>query len=140
MNRTALDHRPRILGIPVKPILLWGAISMTVIAQANWRSVDRSVGFPLSLHVAITASVSLLLIAFALWKKSQSLLEAALLAMFATYAVRTTFIWLENGFEEEAGWFGVAGMALCALSYMLERFDYPESERHRRIVNARGGK
>lgn len=115
--------RPTILGIPLKPIMLWGVLSMAIVAQANLRNEDRNVQYPLSTVVGVLAAISLTICLIALIQRSHRLTQVALLMIVLVYATRTAFIWLTNGIGEQAGWFGLAVVVLAGSAYLMEKVD-----------------
>ena len=122
MKRHLDDRRFRIFGVPFKPVLLWGAISMAIMAQANFRNADRGLQYPLSTIVAVISLSGLVLVVASAIAKSTVLVQVALLGIFLAFTTRTVFVWMQTPFEQ-AGWYGIAAMALAGGAYFVERAD-----------------
>ena len=122
---------------PLKPVMLGLTIIMSIIAQANWRGIDRGVTPPLSYLVAILASTAVVTMIVGWAAGKPRLLEFGLLATIAAYTTRAAFIWMVNPWDQ-AGFFGIAVVVMAGGTYILERGDRIGAEHlHAR---AKGGK
>lgn len=120
---TRNGHRIHLFGRPLKPVLLWSAITMAIVAQANLRSADRGIIGGHALILGLLGAAALALIVGAWIRGLPRLAEWGLLLVGCVWLTRTLFIWLTAGVTEQAGWYGLAAALLAFTSFAVERVD-----------------
>jgi hypothetical protein len=73
--------RPAFFGRPFEPLLLGLTLTMVIVALANWSASDRGTQYPLSVVVALAASVAAITLVIGWCCKARRLVEYGLLAV-----------------------------------------------------------
>lgn len=114
-----MNQPPTFLGRSIKPFLLMMTLTMVIVAQANFRGIDRGTQYPLSIivgTVALAAAVALL----AGWAgKMPRLLEYGLLGVVLAYSIRAWFVMMSNPWDQ-AVFFSLAAVVGAAGAYFME--------------------
>ena len=114
-----MNQPPTFLGRSIKPFLLMMTLTMTIVAQSNFRGIDRGTQFPLSAIVgtiALAAAVALI----AGWSgKLPRLLEYGLLGVVLAYSIRAWFVMMSNPWDQ-AVFFSLATVVGAAGAYFME--------------------
>ena len=111
--------RPRFLGRPFQPLILGLVLTMVIVAQANFRLVDRGTVFPLSVFVGVMATCSALMLGTGWVFRWRRVMEYGLLLVVAAYLTRATFIYLASSFDT-AVWFSLTTAFMASGAYFLE--------------------
>lgn len=112
----------RLLGRPFKPVALGLTLNMLIVAQSNFRGVDRGTIEPLSTIVAVLATVAVAFLILGWVMRLQRLAEAGLLLTAAVYMTRAAFIQFTNAWDQ-AVFFSLAAAIIAGGSYYLEVAD-----------------
>jgi xanthine/uracil permease len=115
--------RPTVLGRPFEPLLLGLTLTMVIVALANWQASDRGTQYPLSVIVAIAASVAAVMLVIGWCCKTRRLVEYGLLAVVLAYSTRAWFILISNDGIDNAVWFSLATVIMAGGAYFLEAND-----------------
>jgi hypothetical protein len=110
---------PTFLGRAIKPFLLMMTLTMVIVAQANFRGIDRGTQYPLSIivgSIALAAAIALL----AGWAgKLPRLLEYGLLGVVLAYSIRAWFVMMSNPWDQ-AVFFSLAAVIGAGGAYFME--------------------
>jgi len=125
-------RNPRFFGRRFQPFLLGMVLTMIIVAQANFRGMDRGTTYPLSIVLGITAIASAILLIVGWIGQYQRVIEFGLLGVVATYLTRAWFVFLAAG-ADQAIWFSLAAVMMAGGAYFLEAND----RRYAKIKGAR---
>lgn len=109
----------RVGGRPLKPVALGLTLTMAIVAQANFRGIDRGTTPPLSYVVAAIAVVAFVALLWGWVGRNQRAAEIGLLLVVAAYSTRAAFVYLSSGFDQ-AVFFSLASVIIAGGSYLLE--------------------
>jgi hypothetical protein len=109
-------------GRPVKPVAAGLTLNMLIVAQSNFRGMDRGTLPPLSWILGTAAVVAVACLIIGWVSNSQHLAEVGLLLTVGVYVARATFIMLENPWDQ-AIFFSLAVIVIAGGSYFLEAND-----------------
>lgn len=112
----------RLLGRPIKPVALGLTLNMLIVAQANFRDMDRGTTPPMSTMLGVMAVVAVTALILGWVLRMQRLAEVGLLVTVFVYATRAVFIQLTNTWDE-AVFFSLAAVIIAGGSYYLEVAD-----------------
>jgi hypothetical protein len=114
-----MNPPPTFLGKSIKPFALMMTLTMVIVAQSNFRGIDRGTEFPLS---AIVGSIAALA-AFALiagWVCDRPrILEYGLLGVVLAYSIRAWFVMMSNPWDQ-AVFFSLAAVIGAGGAYFME--------------------
>ena len=113
-----------IFGRRIQPLIFLLAMTMIIVAQSNFRGLDRGTEPPLSYFVASAATISVIAFAIGWWNKRQQFIEFGLLLVVLAYISRAAFISLTQPWDQ-AIFFSLATAMGAGLAYYMERTDRP---------------
>jgi hypothetical protein len=111
-----------VLGRPFKPVALGLALNMLIVAQANFRDMDRGTTPPMSTMLGVMAVIAVTALILGWVLRLQRLAEIGLLVTVFVYATRAVFIQF-TGTWDQAVFFSLAGVIIAGGSYCLEAAD-----------------
>lgn len=115
---------PLFAGRAIKPFLLMLTMTMVIVAQSNFRGMDRGTEFPLSVLVGIVAAGSAVALLVGWAGRFPRIMEYGLLGVVTAYGIRAAFIMLASPWDQ-AVFFSLAACIGAGGAYFLE-----VSERH----------
>jgi hypothetical protein len=119
MTRGDLD-KVQVFGRPIKPVALGTMFLMGVLTVFNVIGIGRLGNSPLSIVVALTALVSLVLLNVGWWKRSQLCAELGLLLATGVYISRSVFLALTVGLSDPAPGLSFGAALIIGGAYLLE--------------------
>lgn len=114
-----MNQPPTFLGRSIKPFLLMMTLTMVIVAQANFRGIDRGTEFPLSTLVGSIAAGSAIALLAGWTGKLPRLLEYGLLGVVLAYSIRAWFVMMSNPWDQ-AVFFSLAAAVGAAGAYFME--------------------
>lgn len=118
----------RFLGRPFKPVAFGLILTMIVVAQANFRGLDRGTLPPLSYVVAFLAGSAVAAMLIGVIAESNRALRIGFLLVVAAYTMRAAFIQMSNP-GDAAVFFSLASVIIAGGAYMYEALDRPAGRR-----------
>jgi hypothetical protein len=113
------QRHPTLFGRVIKPMMLLLTLTMIIVAQSNFRGLDRGVDPPLAWGLAVMAVVAALCLIVGWVSKKRRLMEYGLLAVVLVYLTRAAFIMFSSAWDQ-AVFFSLAVVVSASLAYFME--------------------
>lgn len=114
-----MNPAPRFLGRSIKPFLLMMTLTMVIVAQANFRGIDRGTEFPLSAIVGSIAALAAIALIAGWAGNLPRILEYGLLGVVLAYSIRAWFVMMSNPWDQ-AVFFSLAAVVGAGGAYFME--------------------
>lgn len=95
-----MNQPPTFFGKAIKPFALMMTLTMVIVAQANFRGIDRGTELPLSAIVGAIASLSAIALIAGWAGNLPRLLEYGLLCVVLAYSIRAWFVMMSNPWDQ----------------------------------------
>lgn len=114
-----MTRPPTFLGRAIKPFLLMMTLTMLIVAQANFRGIDRGTQVPLSYVVGTVAALAAVALLAGWVGNLPRLLEYGLLGVVLAYSIRAWFVMMSNPWDQ-AVFFSLAAVVGAGGAYFME--------------------
>lgn len=114
-----MNTPPTFLGRAIKPFLLMMTFTMVIVAQANFRQLDRGTEYPLSLIVGTVAALAAMSLLIGWAGNLPRVMEYGLLGVVLAYGIRAWFIMLSSPWDQ-AVFFSLAAVIGAGGAYFME--------------------